>query len=406
MDIDLEECLDPDDNSIYTFQEDAWNNAHTENQTTAIESSEHFMVDEDTTKDTNSSAEYLHTVVQLALASLHKIFGVKKRFLGIRTGDPISPSLLELAPCVCNTSYIQVSRNSVISLLLFEHRLELFAEIFAQTVATYASHFSAIADIIADASAWRPSLLDKIVKLPTEPPDDHEEPLQYHRNDTRYAVRQNLWTLLHTSLDCNTGMRQALSRVDRSSRQLELQHSESLLFSEDTADQCNDYEMEDAIDLPEIQVWHQSNYYISPETFEWASASPYGEPGLRMNSTTELNREDQWELGDSPAHFENSHLLLRDTQNDDDVMIDGTTPQPALHLSTDLDYDDACRTEFTHYEQQRCHNADNLTHQSLVEYGDGDGDEDWDDAKFEHYETSQESDAACEMAAYPPDPLI
>lgn len=62
----------------------------------------------DLERDTEADENHRRIIVQLAVAALHKVIGTKKRFLGIRLGQPITPSLLELAPCVCNANYIQV----------------------------------------------------------------------------------------------------------------------------------------------------------------------------------------------------------------------------------------------------------------------------------------------------------
>ncbi|ETS79086.1 hypothetical protein PFICI_08939 [Pestalotiopsis fici W106-1] len=375
---DPEEYLDPDKNWLYQ-QDDSWSDLHTEDRSAGNDPSEPFAINEDITKDENSSAEYRHTVVQLALASLHKLIGVKRRFSGIRVGDPISPTLLELAPCVCNASYIQ-------------------------TVAKYANHFPAIADIITDASTWRPSLRDKIVKISAERSSDHERPLDSHHNDTRYSIRQRLWTLLRTSLDGNTGMRHALSRVNRSSRQLELQHPESLYF-EYAINQSDENETEDSMDVVEHQEWNQSDCYASPDTFSWASNSRYGDRVLPANSATYFNHENQLEPENGPVIYGIFEPLQHHAQNGDTMIDDGIIHRPAYQVDTELNFDDTSRVAFTPYEQRKSHETHNLAPRSHIEYTEEDGDEQWDDTECEHYELSQEFEATYETAAYPAAPL-
>lgn len=162
-----------------------------------------------------------------------------------------------------------------------------------QTVATYTNQFSAIADIITDAQTWRPSLQHKIAKLSRGHLNNPAEPRPSDHKDTRSAVRQKLWSLLHTSVDCNYGMRSALSRVDQTSRQLELQESESLLFSEDVFDQSDDYEMEDPLEAVENAEWCPSDYHN-----EWELTSQYNLADTPVDMATNFHPESHFETDD------------------------------------------------------------------------------------------------------------
>lgn len=164
-------------------------------------------------------------------------------------------------------------------------------------MATYANQFSAIADIITDAQTWRPSLQDKIARLSSGHLSNPAESLPYGHNNTRSTVRQKLWSLLHTSVDCNAGMRNALSRVDQTSRQLEMQESESLLFSEDIFDQSDDYEMEDPLDAVENLEWHPPDYHS-----EWENTSQYDLADTPVDMVTDFYPESHFET-DDPVVF-------------------------------------------------------------------------------------------------------
>lgn len=53
-------------------------------------------------------SQHLQPIVDLAIAALHEILGVRKRCPGIRYDDRMSLTLLELAPAVWNAHYMQV----------------------------------------------------------------------------------------------------------------------------------------------------------------------------------------------------------------------------------------------------------------------------------------------------------
>lgn len=128
-----------------------------------------------------------------------------------------------------------------------------------------------------------------------------EEALPYDQNNTRSAVRQKLWSLLHTSVDCNAGMRNALSRVDQTSRQLELQESESLLFSEDMYDQSDDYEMEDPLEAVENPQWCLSDYHNEREL-----TSQYDLADTPVDMVTDFHPESHFETDDLVVFSEQS----------------------------------------------------------------------------------------------------
>ncbi|KAH6656863.1 hypothetical protein BKA67DRAFT_688244 [Truncatella angustata] len=181
----------------------------------------------------------------LALATLYKIFGLKRTFRGIRVGPPISPTLLELAPTVFNAHYMQ-------------------------TTATYARTFSAISDTIINASNWRLSIHRKVEGFTGRGDDESIENSHRPHDKARTPIQQQLWTMLRASLDIAVGTQPALRKVDQHSRRMELEDWESHLCADATEDRnmmhgspmhyddsrpnSQDYDLEDRLEESEINT--------------------------------------------------------------------------------------------------------------------------------------------------------
>ncbi|KAK6067059.1 ribosomal protein L16p/L10e [Seiridium cupressi] len=174
----------------------------------------------------NRTSQQRRAKADLAVAALHKIIGVKKKFPGIPFGPSISPTVLGLAPSVCNAHYMKV--NDPPSSHSQCARLE--TEQLFQTTAAYANKFLVMSDIITKAGGWRPSLQQKLVELTNSGGNSTIQGTHMGHAEVQTAIQKRLWTLLHSSLDHTIGMDGALRKINQQTRRLELEQFESQLF--------------------------------------------------------------------------------------------------------------------------------------------------------------------------------
>lgn len=167
------------------------------------------------------------STADLAVASLHKMIGVRAGFPGIRVDSPPFPSLLELAPTVWSAHYMQVSCTLVVC-------RGIFLLTGNQATAEHSRTLPVIAGSIAEASRWRPSVTQKLLKLSGQQTGEIDSTFGQQPRVLRDSIQRRLWSIVDSSLPVTVGMRSAMQHVDRQSKQTVMGELEAYLFPDQT----------------------------------------------------------------------------------------------------------------------------------------------------------------------------